>query len=453
LTARKKALKVLVVDDDQVHRYMLSAMLRDWGWTPVEADDGTTAVAAVEKHRYDAVLMDVRMVRMGGREAFTRIQQIEPDLPVIIMTAYSSVEDAVEVIRQGAYDYLTKPLDFDRLRLALLRAADHHQVASRRQEPPGTGSIDVVGIIGSSAPMQELLEMISYVAPTEATVLISGESGTGKELVAEALHRNSARLQQPFVKVNCAALAEGLLESELFGHEKGAFTGAERRREGKFVQADSGTLFLDEIGETSQAMQVKLLRVLQEQELQRVGGEETIRVDVRIIAATNRRLEEEVAAGAFREDLYYRLNVVMLKVPPLRERSEDIPRLVEHFAARFAEKNRRILEGISDECLALLCRYPWPGNVRELENAIERGIILMRGNVLTEKSLPLTVLQAQPRSEECRSPLTGGSLSDVERRLILETLAETDGNKSEAARRLGITRKTLQNKLNRYQAG
>jgi len=453
LTARKKALKVLVVDDDQVHRYMLSAMLRDWGWTPVEADDGTTAVAAVEKHRYDAVLMDVRMVRMGGREAFTRIQQIEPDLPVIIMTAYSSVEDAVEVIRQGAYDYLTKPLDFDRLRLALLRAADHHQVASRRQEPPGTGSIDAAGIIGSSAPMQELLEMISYVAPTEATVLISGESGTGKELVAEALHRNSARLQQPFVKVNCAALAEGLLESELFGHEKGAFTGAERRREGKFVQADGGTLFLDEIGETSQAMQVKLLRVLQEQELQRVGGEETIRVDVRIIAATNRRLEEEVAAGAFREDLYYRLNVVMLKVPPLRERSEDIPRLVEHFAARLAEKNRRILEGISDECLALLCRYPWPGNVRELENAIERGIILMRGNVLTEKSLPLTVLQAQPRSEECRTPLTGGSLSDVERRLILETLAETDGNKSEAARRLGITRKTLQNKLNRYQAG
>jgi two-component system, NtrC family, response regulator HydG len=453
LPAQKKALKVLVVDDDQVHRYMLSAMLRDWGWTPVEADDGTTAVAAVEKHRYDAVLMDVRMVRMGGREAFTRIQQIEPDLPVIIMTAYSSVEDAVAVIRQGAYDYLTKPLDFHRLRLALLRAAEHHQVASRRQEPAVAGSIDVAGIIGSSAAMQELLEMISYVAPTEATVLISGESGTGKELVAEALHRNSARRQQPFVKVNCAALAEGLLESELFGHEKGAFTGAERRREGKFVQADSGTLFLDEIGDTSQAMQVKLLRVLQEQELQRVGGEETIRVDVRIIAATNRRLEEEVAAGTFREDLYYRLNVVMLKVPPLRERSEDVPRLVEHFAARFAEKNRRILEGISDECLALLCRYPWPGNVRELENAIERGIILMRGNVLTEKSLPLTVLQAQPRGGDNRSPLTGGSLSDVERRLILETLAETGGNKSEAARRLGITRKTLQNKLNRYQAG
>ena len=452
MTAQKKALKVLVVDDDQVHRYMLSAMLRDWGWTPVEADDGTTAVAAVEKHRYDAVLMDVRMVRMGGREAFTRIQQIEPDLPVIIMTAYSSVEDAVEVIRQGAYDYLTKPLDFNRLRLALLRAADHHQVASRRQEPPVAGSIDVAGIIGSSAPMQELLEMISYVAPTEATVLISGESGTGKELVAEALYRNSARRQQPFVKVNCAALAESLLESELFGHEKGAFTGAERRREGKFVQADSGTLFLDEIGETSPAMQVKLLRVLQEQELQRVGGEETIRVDVRIIAATNRRLEEEVAAGTFREDLYYRLNVVMLKVPPLRERSEDIPRLVEHFAARFAEKNRRILEGISDECLALLCRYPWPGNVRELENALERGIILMRGNVLTEKSLPLTVLQGQPRSDDSRPSLTGGSLSDAERRLILETVAETGGNKSEAARRLGITRKTLQNKLNRYQA-
>ena len=454
---KKQPVTVLVVDDDQVHRYMLCTMLKDWGWRTVEADDGTTAVAAVEKHHYDAVLMDVRMARMDGREAFTRIQMIRPALPVIIMTAYSSVEDAVDVIQQGAYDYLTKPLDFDRLRLALLRAVDHQQVTSRKQAKAvdeGAQPQLITALIGSSPPMLELLEMIGYVAPTEATVLIYGESGTGKELVAEALHANSERRHKPFVKVNCAALAETLLESELFGHEKGAFTGAERRREGKFVQADGGTLFLDEIGDTSQAMQVKLLRVLQEQELQRVGGEETIKVDVRIIAATNRKLEEEVAKNAFREDLYYRLNVVMLTVPPLRDRGEDIPQLVAFFAGKFAEKNRRVLDRITEDCMALLCRYPWPGNVRELENAIERGIILMRGTELTEKSLPLAI-QKQMIREEPPRPGDGEpvSLLDAEKQLVFRTLAETGGNKSEAARRLKITRKTLLNKLNRYGDG
>ncbi len=267
--------------------------------------------------------------------------------------------------------------------------------------------------------------------------------------MAEALHHNSLRRDGPFVKVNCAALAEGLLESELFGHERGAFTGADRRREGKFVQADGGTLFLDEIGETTQAMQVKLLRVLQEQELQRVGGEETISVDVRIIAATNRDLEDEVRRGNFREDLYYRLNVVMLSVPPLRDRQEDIPLLVQHFTKIFAQKNRRRVESITPECLALLCRYPWPGNVRELENAIERGVILMRGEQLSEKSLPLTIqrLAAGPESAGGSRP---ASLFEIEKETIFQTLDETKGNKSEAARRLGITRKTLQNKLHKY---
>ncbi len=347
MAKKERQTTILVVDDEQVHRYMLCSMLREWGWRCVEADDGETAVAAVEKHAYDAVLMDVRMARMDGREAFSRIHAVQPALPVIIMTAYSSVDDAVEAIRHGAHDYLTKPLDFDRLRLALERAVDRRQVVEQQQQVTESEAALVTSIIGTSPPMLELLEMIKYVAPTEATVLITGESGTGKELVAEALHHNSLRREGPFVKVNCAALAEGLLESELFGHEKGAFTGADRRREGKFVQADGGTLFLDEIGETTQAMQVKLLRVLQEQELQRVGGEETISVDVRIIAATNRDLEEEVRRGDFREDLYYRLNVVMLSVPPLRQRGEDIPLLVRHFAAIFAQKNRRRLEGIT----------------------------------------------------------------------------------------------------------
>jgi len=450
----KSPITILVVDDDQVHRFTLCSLLREWGWRCVEADDGTTAVAAVEKHHYDAVLMDVRMAKMDGREAFTRIHALQPSLPVVIMTAYSSVDDAVEAIQQGAHDYLTKPLDFDRLRLALMRAVDHQQVVSRKQQPPTERKALETAIIGSSPPMLELLEMVGYVAPTEATVLIYGESGTGKELVAEALHRNSERRNRPFVKVNCAALAEGLLESELFGHEKGAFTGAEKRREGKFVQADGGTLFLDEIGETSQAMQVKLLRVLQEQELQRVGGENTIKVDVRILAATNRNLEEEVGRNSFREDLYYRLNVVMLTVPPLRDRDSDIPLLVEHFARKFAEKNRRVLDRVTAECMEFLTSYPWPGNVRELENAIERGIILMRGTELTEKSLPLSIQKQLEKTLEKHGPDLAegetGSLFIAEKQLILKTLEETGGNKSEASRRLGITRKTLLNKLNRY---
>jgi two-component system response regulator HydG len=447
--AIKKKVTVLVVDDDQVHRFMLKSMLREWGWDCSEADDGTTAVAAVEKRDYDAVLMDVRMAKMDGREAFTRIQQIKPELPVIIMTAYSTVEDAVGVIQQGAHDYLTKPLDFDRLHLALLRAVDHRQVESKKLEAHRKDEVLETNIIGSSPPVIELLEMVSYVAPTEATVLVYGESGTGKELVAEALHKNSERKSKSFVKINCAALAENLLESELFGHEKGAFTGADRRREGKFVQADGGTLFLDEIGETSPAMQVKLLRVLQEQELQRVGGEETVRVDVRIIAATNKDLALEVEKQNFREDLYYRLNVVMITVPPLRDRGEDIAVLVEHFAHRFAAKNRRQLVKITDECLEYLVEYSWPGNVRELENAIERGIILMRGDELTEKSLPLTI-QNQKKEKSGVSALQPTSIFEAEKILIYSTLEDTGGNKSEAARRLGITRKTLQNKLNRY---
>ena len=452
---KKGPITILVVDDDQVHRYTLCSLIKEWGWRCVEADDGVTAVAAVAKNPYDAVLMDVRMAKMDGREAFTRIQALQPSLPVIIMTAYSSVDDAVEAIQQGAHDYLTKPLDFDRLRLALMRAVDHQQVVSRKQLPVEERKELETSIIGSSPPMLELLEMVGYVAPTEATVLIYGESGTGKELVAEALHRNSERHNKPFIKVNCAALAEGLLESELFGHEKGAFTGAEKRREGKFVQADGGTLFLDEIGETSQAMQVKLLRVLQEHELQRVGGEDTVKVDVRIIAATNRNLEEEVSRNAFREDLFYRLNVVMLTVPPLRTRGVDIPKLVDHFARKFADKNRRVLDRITFECMELLTDYLWPGNVRELENAIERGIILMRGTELTEKSLPLSIQKQADRQLE-KQLLTAdsgetGSLFAAEKQLIFKTLEETAGNKSEAARRLGITRKTLLNKLYRYQ--
>jgi len=450
-----KPVKVLVVDDDRSHRYMLTSMFTEWGWDVEDADDGTTAVAAVEKHFYDAILMDVRMAKMDGMEALRRIHAFNPAIPVVIMTAYSSVDSAVEAIKIGAHDYLTKPLDFERLRLTMARALDHRQVVEEK-EGAKTGkqvAMDTAGIIGRSSVMLELLDMISFVAPTEATVLITGESGTGKELIASALHHNSARKRGPFVKVNCAALVENLLESELFGHEKGAFTGADRRREGKFVQADQGTLFLDEIGETSPAMQVKLLRVLQEHELHRVGGQDVVEVDVRLLAATNKILEDEVKAGRFREDLYYRLNVVSLYVPALRERHEDIPLLAEHFLEIYGKKNNRRVAGITPGCMDILLHYPWPGNVRELENAMERGVILMRGDYLDEESLPIPIKKwAEEESGDITAGLEGlpSSLEEAEKLVILKTLDEVDGNKSEAARRLGITRKTLQSKLSKY---
>jgi two-component system, NtrC family, response regulator HydG len=444
--------RILVVDDEQVHRYTLKSLLTQWGWQSAEAEDGGQAVAAVEAGPFDAILMDVRMAGMDGVEALARIQAINPAIPVIIMTAYSSVDSAVQAMKIGARDYLTKPLDFDRLRSVLEVAMGHRQQGAEEQIAIGEPLAEGVKIIGRSQAMQELWNLIVQVAPTEATVLVTGESGTGKELVASALHHCSLRTKANLIKVNCAALAETLLESELFGHERGAFTGADRRREGRFVQAQHGTLFLDEIGETSPAMQAKLLRVLQEHELERVGGQETIKVDVRVIAATNRRLEEEVAAGRFREDLYYRLNVVTLEVPPLRNRGGDIPLLADFFLSRFAQRNRREVAGITPECMDLLNRYPWPGNVRELEHSIERGTILMRGDYLDVLDLPLTIQDWAGRSHPVPEPSQPSTLKEAEMEVILRTLEETGGNRSEAARRLKITRKTLLNKLKSYEA-
>ena len=448
-------ISILIVDDDATHRYMLKTMLSKWGWNTQEADDGTTAVETVQKKSFDAILMDVRMTKMHGIEALEKIHAVNPAIPIVIMTAYSSVDDAVAAIKKGAHDYLTKPLDFDRLKLTMSRALEHKQVVSRQEDAQSGNKreLDASGIIGRSKPLQELMDMISYVAPTEATVLISGESGTGKELIASALHRNSKRRQGPFVKVNCAALVENLLESELFGHEKGAFTGADRRRDGKFLQASGGTLFLDEISETSAAMQAKLLRVLQEHEIQRIGGQETLRTDTRVIAASNRDIKEEVDNGRFREDLYYRLNVVTLHVPPLRDRREDIALLAEFFMEKFAEKNNRKVAGITPHCMNILIRYPWPGNVRELENAIERAVILMRGEHIDEDSLPLTIRDwhsdgdRDTANDQTRVP---ESLEEAEKLVITRTLQETGGNKSEAARRLKITRKTLLSKIQKY---
>jgi two-component system response regulator HydG len=456
----ERATKILIVDDDPGHLATLKTITRSWGYAVQTADDGAEAVELVKSTPVELVLMDVRMAKMSGIEALEKISAYNPSIPVIIMTAYSSVESAVEALKTGAYDYLIKPLDFEVLKLTLERAHDHAGLKTENKllKEQLRAGFDNANIIGKSQAMKELMDMLAMAAPSEATVLITGESGTGKELIARSLHLNSPRKDYPLVAVNCAALTETLLESELFGHEKGAFTGADRRREGRFMQANKGTIFLDEIGEMSALMQAKLLRVLQEREIQRVGSDQVLQVDVRIVTATNRDLQAGVADGRFREDLFYRLNVMQLKVPPLRYRRDDIPLLANFFLEKYAARNRKSAKGFSPLAMDLLIRYDWPGNVRELENIVERAVILMTGEHVTENQLPMNIVKEHPGSG--RSVIAGMSLAegtrsleDIEKEAILSTLDATDGNKSETARRLGITRKTLHNKLKTYGEG
>ncbi|MBZ4647891.1 MAG: Response regulator of zinc sigma-54-dependent two-component system [Desulfomicrobiaceae bacterium] len=443
--------RILVVEDDHAHGVMLEVMLSGWGYEVVRVEDGEAAVEQVRAEPFDAVLTDIRMARMDGITALHHIRAINPALPVLIMTAYSSVESAIQAVREGAYDYLQKPLDFEHLRLALARAVDHgrlklENVRLREVVERASGEPELVG---SSPAMRELFRTIDAVAPTEATVLITGESGTGKELVARAIHRASLRASGPLVTVNCAALPEQLLESELFGHEKGAFTGADRPRDGRFLKAHGGTLFLDEMGELPLTVQAKLLRAVQEGEVQRLGSDRVTQVDVRILAATNRDLAAEAAAGRFREDLYYRLSVITVAVPPLRARREDIVLLAHHFLQRYAERNHRAVRAFSPRAMDALLRHDWPGNVRELQNAVERAVILCPAETIDLEDLPASVRAAVERApqEGAGSP---GSLEDAERERILEVLRETGGNKSQAARILGITRVTLRAKMRRY---
>ena len=448
---------ILVVDDDHAHRTMLNTLISGWGYAVTEADDGSTAIEEVKASSFDLVLMDVRMVKVSGLEALEVIKSVNPAIPVIIMTAYSSVETAVEALKQGAHDYLTKPLDFDKLRLTIERSMEHTRLKEENRLLRQTlgRQFDSQNIIGKSPAMLKLLETVAQVAASEATVLISGDSDTRKELIAGAIHFNSLRKDGPFVKINCAAIAETLLESELFGHEKGAFTGADRRKDGRFSQAHGGTLFLDEVSEMSLMMQVKLLRALQEREFSRVGGEDTIKVDVRVIAATNTDLLKQVHAGAFREDLYYRLNVVELEVPPLADRKEDIPLLAQHFIKTFAAKNRKEIIGFTPGAMDNLARYDWPGNVRELMNAIERAVVLARTEYLDVGDFMF--MQNAISQDDQDAPDFGAlsmkgdlPLEEVEKAAILKTLKAAGGNKSETARRLGITRKTLHKKLKTY---
>ncbi|MBI5572413.1 MAG: sigma-54-dependent Fis family transcriptional regulator [Desulfomonile tiedjei] len=447
--------KILVVDDESSQRKMLKANLSLDGYEVVEAEDGSHAIARVAEEFFDLVLMDNRMTHVDGIEALKQIKQISPGIPVIIITAYASVETAVQALQSGAHDYLTKPLDIDELRikvqqtLEFWRLKEENILQKRRIE----NLFDASSIIGRSQTMKEVMERVAQVAPSEATVLILGESGTGKELIANALHQGSSRTDRRFIKVNCAALPETLLESELFGHEKGAFTGAIARRPGRFELADGGTIFLDEIGEMTLATQSKLLRVVQEREFEPVGSTKTVKVDIRIITATNRNLEEEVKAGRFREDLFYRLNVVPIPLPPLRERKEDIPLLVEHFLKVYNEKNGRNLQGFHPRALDALMRYAWPGNIRELENVVERSVILSRDDYVPFSELPLPVREATGDSDvkEIREGLRPGmTIREMEKELIVKTLEENDGNRTRTARVLGITRRTLQHKLKEF---
>jgi two-component system response regulator HydG len=445
--------RILVVDDEESHRIMLRAVLKDEGYEVAEAADGSEAVRAVEQEPFDLILLDVRMKTMDGIEALNEIRKISPLIPVLIMTAYASVKTAVEALKAGAFDYLTKPLDIEELKILIEKALELYHLREENltlKERLGD-RFDFSKIIGKSGKMRELFDTLSLVAPTDATILILGESGTGKELVANAIHHNSFRKSQPFIKVSCSALPETLLESELFGHEKGSFTGAIARREGRFQLAHRGSIFLDEVGEMSPTTQMKLLRVLQEKEFDPLGSVQTLKVDVRVIAATNKDLDQEVKKGRFREDLFYRLNVIPIHLPPLRERKEDIPDLANHFLSQYREKNKKEIKEFSPKALDLLIRYEWPGNIRELENCIERAVIVARGELIAPVDLPPSIqnLPAGKGDSEILFP-AGISLQEAEKALILKTLEDAGGNRSRAAEILGINRRTLQMKLKEY---
>jgi two-component system response regulator HydG len=446
-------LNILIVDDDDAHREMIKAVLAEDGYIIHEADDGKQAIELVEKQFFSLILMDIKMKNVGGIEAFSRIKDISPSIPVIMITAYASVDTAVKALKLGAFDYITKPIDIDELKIAVEKAINYKQLEQENiylKERIGD-KFDLAGMVGKSRAMKKMFETLELISPSDANVLITGESGTGKELIANAIHQNSNRKDKAFIKVNCAAIPENLLESELFGHEKGAFTGAIKKKIGRFQAAHEGSIFLDEIAEMAPATQAKILRVLQEQEFEPVGGAQTITVDTRIIAATNKDLEKNIEKGLFREDLYYRLNVVQVEVPSLKDRRHDITILAEYFLKRFAEKNHKMIKGISAEATDMLIRYLWPGNVRELENVIERAVILTRGEYISPVDLPQSINLELGLDDVAQSMLpVGVPLKEVEKEVIISTLEENNGNRTKTAEVLGISRRTLQLKLKEY---
>jgi len=441
---------ILVIDDEKNIRTGLAAALKLDGYEVVLAADGREGMEIALRGDIDLVITDLRMPLMSGEEVLKRVTTETPGVPVIVLTGHGTVESAVDAMRAGAYDFLTKPLNLDRLSLLVKRALQSRELIlqHRELEREIENKKSFEHIIGKSPSMMKVFEILKRVAPTKASVLITGESGVGKELIADALHNLSPRKENPFVKVHCAALAESLLESELFGHEKGSFTGAVSRKRGRFELAHSGTIFLDEIGEIDQTVQIKILRVLQEKKFERVGGEDTLEVDVRVVTATNRDLEKEIAAGRFREDLYYRLNVVRIHVPPLRERKDDLPLMIASFMREFAEENGKKIEGLDARARSVLYAYDWPGNVRQLRNCIESAVVMTSGTIITLDDLPPSI-KSGADAQSLHIPV-GVTMAEAEKQVILQTLSANNGNKSKTAEILGIGRKTLHRKLDEY---
>ena len=441
---------ILIIDDEKNIREGLAADFEMDGYNVKIAADGKEGLAFIEKGDIDLVITDLRMPGISGEEVLRKVTTETPGIPVIVLTGHGSIDAAVDAMRNGAYDFLTKPLNLDQLGLIVKRALQGRELSLQhqqlQQELEGVHSFDKM--IGKSAEMQKVFDLVQKVAPSKASVLITGESGVGKELVADAIHNLSPRKNNSFIKVHCAALTETLLESELFGHEKGAYTGADTLVKGRFELAHGGTIFLDEIGEINQSVQIKILRVLQEKKFERVGGTQTIEVDVRIVAATNRNLEEEVKAGRFREDLYYRLNVIHIEVPPLRERKDDIPLLITSFLDRFAKENHKDITGIDSRARAAMYKYDWPGNIRQLQNCMESAVVMCSGKEITLDDLPPTI--SQSTAEAVINVPVGITMDEAEKMIIQQNLAANKGNKSKTADVLGIGRKTLHRKLSEY---
>ncbi|MBQ9538724.1 MAG: sigma-54-dependent Fis family transcriptional regulator [Treponema sp.] len=445
---------LLIVDDEKNIREGLAANFEMEDYNVKTASNGADALKLLEKGDIDLVITDLRMSGISGEQLLAKVTAETPGIPVIILTGHGSIDSAVDAMRHGAYDFLTKPLNLDQLGMIVKRALESREMKVQHEQLKQqlADSASLKEMIGKSSAMQKVQEMIRKVAPSRASVLITGESGVGKELVANAVHNLSPRKDKSFIKVHCAALSETLLESELFGHEKGAFTGAEKMQKGRFELAHGGTIFLDEIGEINQSVQIKILRVLQEKKFERVGGEQTVDVDVRIVAATNRNLEEEVRAGRFREDLYYRLNVVHIQVPPLRERKDDIPLLMSSFLKEFNEENGRDIKGLDAKAKAAMFRYGWPGNIRELRNCMESAVVMCSGEEIGLQDLPPSVsaVASSGAAGDSVSVPLGVTLDEADRLVIEANLAVNKGNKSRTADILGIGRKTLQRKLTEW---
>ncbi len=448
--ARGDRFHVMVVDDERTQLEFVGGFLSKAGFEVALMENAVQALERFREEPFDLVLTDQRMPEMSGLDLLKQCRAVDPEVAVVIMTAYGSIETAVSAMQEGATDYLTKPLNLEELLLRIERVRRSHQLVRENTELRAAllERHRIEGIIGESGQMQEVLDLVRRVAPSDATVLLRGESGTGKELIAKAIHYASARRNGPLVKVNCAALPETLLESELFGHEKGAFTGAFAMRKGRFEIADKGTLFLDEIGDLPAHLQAKLLRVLQEKEFERVGSNRAITSDVRIITATHRDLEQLMRDGSFREDLYYRLNVVTIILPPVRDRRQDLPALIDHFLRKFAEKNGKTIQGFSREARDALLRYDYPGNVRELENLVERAIVLTRDDVIGLGELPLTIKETRITADGQTN--LSAVVEGIERRMIADALAAGGGIQTKAADSLGISERALRYKLRKY---